>query len=77
MYDNVSNRYIQELEPLFKIDPMLLRLFVKVTALEDLELLIGKVPISIVLMRIAEDGSQVSQVSVKHAKYKLLAMFIH
>ena len=52
---SVFNSYIQELQPLFKIDPLLLRLFVKVTALEDLQLLIGKVPASILLMRLAEE----------------------
>ena len=49
--------YIQKLQPLFKIDPFLIRLFVKVTALEDLQMLISKVPSSILLMRLSEEFS--------------------
>ena len=59
---HVFNSYIQELQPLFKIDPLLLRLFVKVTALEDVQLLIGKVPTSILLMRLAEECTSGYQV---------------
>ena len=58
----MSNSYIQELQPLFKIDPLLLRLFVKVTALEEISLLIGKVPTSILLVRLAEECTQENQV---------------
>ena len=54
--------YIQELQPLFEIDPLLLRLFVKVTAFVDLESLIGKIPSSILLMRLAEECTSVYQV---------------
>ena len=58
----VFNSYIQELQPMFEIDPLLQRLFVKVTSLEDLPKLIGHVPISILLMRLSEElihGNQV------------------
>ena len=49
------NSYIQELQPFFETDPLLLRFFVKITALEDLQLLISKIPSSILLMRLAEE----------------------
>ena len=52
---SVFYSYIQKLQPIFKIDPFLLRLFVKITALEDLQMLINKVPTSILLMRLAEE----------------------
>ena len=54
--------YIQELQPLFEIDPLLLRLFVKVTAFVDLESLFGKVPSSILLIRLAEECTSAYQV---------------
>lgn len=54
-YIPVFNRYIQELQPLFETDPLLLRLFVKVVAVEDLKLLINKVPMSMLLMRLTEE----------------------
>ena len=56
------NSCYQELQPLFQIDPLLLRLFVKVTALEDIQLLISKVPTSILLMRLAEECTYGHQV---------------
>ena len=59
---SVFNSCIQELQPLFEIDPLLLRLFVKVTAVEDLQLLISKVPTSILLMRLVEECSSGYQV---------------
>ena len=62
-YLSVFNSYIQELQPLFKIDPLLLRLFVKITALEDLQLLIGKVPNSILITRLAEECTYGYQVT--------------
>ena len=60
----VFNSYVQDLKPLFRIDPLLLRLFVKVISFEDVQLLIGKVPTSVLLMRLAEEcahGYQVMQ----------------
>ena len=54
---SVFNSYFQELQPIFKFDPLLLRLFIKVTALEDLHLLIGKAPTSILLMRLVEESA--------------------
>ena len=56
------NSYIKELEPLFKFDPLLLRLFVKITALEDLQLLIGKISTPVILMRLAEECTNVYKV---------------
>lgn len=57
-------RYTEELQPIFKIDPLLLRLFVKVVALEDLHLLIAKVPTSILLMRLVEESTNENQVAI-------------
>ena len=54
--------YIKKLQPLFTIDPFLLRLFVKIVALEDLQMLIAKVPTSILLMRLAEEFTRGYQV---------------
>ena len=59
----VYDSYVQELQPLFEIDPLLMRLFVKVTALEDLELLIVKIPSSIILMRLTEECASAYQVT--------------
>ena len=58
----MSNSYTQELQPLFEFDPLLLRFFVKVIALQELFLLIGKVPISILLVRLAEESTYENQV---------------
>ena len=61
--------YFQELQPLFKIDPLLLRLFVKVIALEDLCLLIGKIPASVLLMRLVEGVTVMDQVIFINAQH--------
>ena len=53
-YVPVFNRYVQELQPLFESDPLLLRLFVKVIDVDDLKLLINKVPMSVLLMRLTD-----------------------
>ena len=53
-YVPVFNRYVQELQPLFESDPLLLRLFVKVVDVDDLKLLINKVPMSVLLMRLTD-----------------------
>ena len=64
----LSNSYIDELQPLFEIDPLLLRLFVKVVALDEIHLLIGKVPTSILLMRLAEESTEGNQVIYQYMK---------
>ena len=58
----IANRYFEELRSLFAFDPLLLRLFVKVTALDEISALIGKVPTSIVLMRLAEESTRENKV---------------
>ena len=58
----IYNRYFEELHSLFVFDPLLLRLFVKVTALDEIFILIGKVPTSIVLMRLAEESTKGNKV---------------
>ena len=63
MYNvSVPHSYIQEIQSLFEVDPLLLRLFVKVVALEDLKSLIDKVPVSLLIMRLIEISSQGKQV---------------
>ena len=47
--------YFQQLQPFFKFDPLLLRLYVKQSAVTDLKSLVGKVPADILIMRMAED----------------------
>ena len=64
-------RYIHELQPLFEIDPMLLRFCIKVIPLEDVYQLICKVPTSILLMRLAEESSLGYQVVSMFHKHTL------
>ena len=47
--------YLEELQPSFEIDPLLLRFFVYRTPLNKLSSLFGKIPISVVLMRLAQE----------------------
>ena len=59
---SMFDSYFQKLQPSFEVDPMLLRLFVKVTALEEVSLLFGKIPTSILLMRLTEESTSGNQV---------------
>ena len=56
--------FMPELQPLFKFDPLLLRVFIKKTAVTDLKNLVGKVPTDILLMRLAEDNLCKMQVHI-------------
>ena len=56
--------YSEILQPLFKLDPLLMRYFVYLTPLNKLSSLFGKVPISVLLMRIAREFHE-SQISEK------------
>jgi len=47
--------HLQELQPWFKVDPIILRLFVRMTRIADISVLIGKISLSIVIMRLAEE----------------------
>lgn len=55
--------YLQELQPLFKFDPLLLRVFIEKTAAVDLKNLVGKFPTDVLLMRLAEDNLCETQVN--------------
>ena len=55
---------MKDLQPLFEIDPLLLRLFVKQVSISDLEFLCGKVPTSILIMRLAQEAQQKVEVSL-------------
>ena len=58
--------FMPKLQPLFKFDPLLLRVFIKKTAGADLKNLVGKVPTDILLMRLAEDNLHKTQVCVTY-----------
>ena len=47
--------YYGELQPLFHIDPYLLRLFVLKTDVSSLSTLFERLPLSLVIMRLAKD----------------------
>ena len=48
--------HLQELQPWFKVDPIILRLFVRKTQIADIPVLISKVSLSILIMRLAEES---------------------
>ena len=56
--------FMPELQPLFEFDPLLLRVYIKKTAVVDLKNLVGKVPTDILLMRLAEDNLHKIQVNM-------------
>lgn len=56
--------FMPELQPLFKFDPLLERVYIKNTAVDDLRTLVGKVPTDILLMRLAEDNLHKKQVRI-------------
>ena len=60
-----------ELQPLFKFDPLLLRVYIKKTAVPELKSLVGKVPTDILLMRLAEDNLHKIQVCVVYISFLL------
>jgi len=50
------NSDFEELEPLFEVDPLLLRLFVrKLEVAAGISFLFGKIPTSLVIMSLAEE----------------------
>ena len=57
--------YMEDLQPLFEIDPLLLRFFVYRTPLNNLYSLFGKVPTSIMLMRLAQEFDDFQKVRFK------------
>lgn len=55
--------YFEALQPLFEIDPFVLRLFVLITDIKKLSSLFEKAPNSILIMKLANDCFYVAKVS--------------
>ena len=63
LYFSFSDVHFGELQPLFYVDPYLLRYFVLKTDINYLSSLFEKVPMSILLMRLTKDCSFLIKVS--------------
>jgi len=69
------NSDFKELEPLFEVDPLLLRLFVrKLEVAAGVSFLFGKVPTSIVIMRLAEECLLGREVMFVHAYHSIVGL---
>ena len=72
--------YYGELQPLFHIDPYLLRLFVLKTDIYSLSSLFERLPLSLVIMRLAKDcfyNIKVRSVSMFMYAFTFIAMYIY
>ena len=67
--------YYEELQILFHIDPYLLRLFVLKTDVSSLSTLFERLPLSLVIMRLAKDFHNVKVRSTW--SYLYASIFIH
>jgi len=56
--------YLDDLQSQFQIDPLLMRFVVKKTSIANLPLLVGKVPLFLLLLRLAQECDSYKQVGV-------------
>ena len=64
---------MKDLQPLFEIDPLLLRFFTARTPLNRLLHFFGKVPTSVIFMRLAQEFSEPQKVNT----YTKFLMLLH
>jgi len=69
--------HLQQLQPWFKVDPMVLRLFIKMTKMADILVLIGKVSLSILIMRLAEESFNNAQVIILYYSALVLRICVN